>query len=70
MVGVNGGGSCHDNEIKPGQLALMESETLPDQAFDAVAVTGKAHVPFGNGQTQTRIADAVGAGQHGQPAVR
>ena len=38
MVGVNGGSSCHDNEIKPGQLALMESETLPDQAFDAVAV--------------------------------
>lgn len=44
----------------------MMTKTFPDGALDPVAHHGLRRSLFGNGQTQARIVQSIGCGQHGE----
>lgn len=58
--------SCHYHDIDAAQFVLMEPETFTELALDSIAINSTSNRFFGDGQSQPRVAQLVGAGQKRQ----
>ena len=62
-------GPGHHHAIQPAQLALALAEAFAREPLQAVARRSGFGDLAGNRQTQTRVSQIVGSGQHGKIAV-
>ena len=58
--------AAQDDNVETTDFILMEPETLPDLPLDAVADRGPLRVLLGDGQSDARVAKAVGPGKEQQ----
>lgn len=58
-----------DDDIQPSQQVLVQAEALPYLSLDAVALDGGLDVALGDGETEARVSQPVGARQKGQAGI-